>query len=193
VIAGVAFLGILAVIGLGLRKNRPADDPAPSAGPAAVAAPGAIEDPKVVTASDGQSRMTVPGNWREMPDLNDEAEIELGNLLNEQYAIVLTENRADFTDDVDLARFTEVVTQNLRNSLLGATVSEPRPLTIQGRPALQRTLQGSTNGLRIAYWLTTIEGQRSYFQVVMWTLASRADENEPVYQAVVSGFQEVVR
>ena len=48
-------------------------------------------------------------------------------------------------------------------------------------------------GLRIAYWLTTIQGERNYYQIVMWTLASRADDNEPVFQAVVASFQEILR
>jgi hypothetical protein len=137
--------------------------------------------------------MTVPGNWREMTDLNDQAEIQVGDLFREQYAIVLTESREDFSDEVNLARFSELVSMNVRNGLADATMSAPRTLTVQGRPAVQRVIRGSKDHLRIVYWLTAIEGERSYFQVLMWTLASRADENEPVFQAVVRNFQEVLR
>jgi hypothetical protein len=196
VLAGIAFFAILAVIALGLRKSAPAD-PTAATRDTAVAMPVAdapgIENARLVTATDGQSRMTVPGNWREMTDLNDQAEIQVGDLFREQYAIVLTESREDFSDEVNLARFSELVSMNVRNGLADATMSEPRTLTVHGRPAVQRVIRGSKDHLRIVYWLTAIEGERSYFQVLMWTLASRADENEPVFQAVVRNFQEVPR
>lgn len=196
IVAAAAFFGLVAFILFGLRKDRTAQavGPADSAAVAAAADSSltAIEDPKVVTASDGQSRMTVPGSWQEMPDLNDEAEIEVGNLFREQYAIVLTESKEDFSDAVDLDRFSQLVTQNLRDGLADASVTAPRPLTVRGRPAVQRVIRGSKDELRVVYWLTAVEGQRNYFQVLMWTLGSRADANEPVYQAVVNNFQEVV-
>lgn len=148
--------------------------------------------PKVVVATDGVSQVTIPGTWREIPTLNDKAEIQVGNEVSEQYLIVLTESKLDF-DDIDLAEYADLAAETLETSLTNKVRSPAVPRQVQGRPALEMRITGTIDKLNIVYWLTAVEGREHYFQVLTWTLASRSNANESALRSVTDSFQEVPR
>jgi hypothetical protein len=147
-------------------------------------------EPTVITASDGQSRVTIPAGWSSQEDLHDEAEIQAANGRQEQYLIVLTENKSDFVD-TDLARYAEIVSESLVETAGMNEAPEAKSATINGRPAIQYEISGTVDNLKIVYWLTAVEGTKNYYQVLTWTLASKAEENAPILQQVVESFEEV--
>ena len=63
-----------------------------------------VQEPQVMTATDGKSQVSVPGTWSAQKDLNDNASIQAGNLLAEQYAIVISESKEDFSVQNDSQR-----------------------------------------------------------------------------------------
>ena len=146
--------------------------------------------PTVITASDGQSRITIPAGWKSQEDLHDEAEIQVANSRQEQYLIVLTENKADFVD-TDLARYGEIVSEALVENAQMSEDPETKSTTINGRPAIQYKISGTVDNLKVVYWLTAVEGVNNYYQVLAWTLASKAEDNAPILQQVVESFEEV--
>lgn len=149
-------------------------------------------EPTVVTATDGQSQLTVPGSWKVQKDLNDLAEIQVANLLQEQYMIVLTENKSDF-EDVDLAQYADGTLGVALESIETDDNPSPKSVTVNGKPAIQYELHGTVDNLKAVYWFTSVEGTDNYYQIVAWTLASKAEKNAPVFEEVVQSFQEVVK
>lgn len=150
-----------------------------------------VEADSVITAVDGQSRVTVPGGWREMDDLHDEAELQVGSRVQNQYLIVLTEDKADLA--MDLETYADLVLGGLAEDIDEARVSDPRVLTVSGRPAVQYEVRGTIDGINVVYWLTGIEGTRNFFQVIAWTTQSKAEQNGPKLQTIVESFEEVVQ
>ena len=150
-----------------------------------------VTPPAVITATDGQSQLSVPAGWSKHDDLHDDAELQVANPVLEQYMIVLTENKADFVD-TDLEDYTEIVLESVV-ATAGGEEPEPTSLTINGRPAVQYEVHGTVDNMKVVYWLTTVEGTENYYQVLGWTLDSKAEENRPVLQEVVQSFQEVVK
>jgi hypothetical protein len=150
-----------------------------------------VETPTIITATDGQSQLTVPSTWTTQTDLNEVAELQVANLRQEQYVIVLTENKSDFVG-VDLDLYADETLAILLESL--AINGEPtrRALTVNNKPALQYQVRGTINNLQVVYWITSIEGTHNYYQVAAWTLASKAEQNAPVFEQVVQSFQEVI-
>ena len=151
---------------------------------------GRTVEPTVVTAIDGQSQVTVPGTWKSRDDLNDQAELQVANPAREQYLIVLTEARSDLVG-FTLETYAQTVLDNLAVSLDDPTISEARPLTLGGRPAVQYEVRGTVDRIRAVYWLTAVEGSSSYFQVLTWTIESKAEGNAQVLQDVVASFREL--
>ena len=56
---------------------------------------------KVVKSIDGKVQVTVPSSWTESSELNDDAVLEVGNVWDELFLIVILENKRDFIS-VDL-------------------------------------------------------------------------------------------
>ena len=54
----------------------------------------------MLKSPDGKFQLTVPAGWRENASLNDKAEIKAANPIEEVYVIVITESKADFTDEM---------------------------------------------------------------------------------------------
>jgi hypothetical protein len=152
-----------------------------------------IENPKVITSTDGQSQITVPGTWQKTSDLSKSAVIQAGDTRREQYVIVLAENKADLEPEVDLERYTQLVLRDYQEGLADVTVSAPRPNMIQGNSAIQYQLHFTSEGSRVVLWLTIIEGVENYYQVLTSTFASRVEADEPFYQRVIESFRETPR
>jgi hypothetical protein len=152
-----------------------------------------ISQPQTVTASDGQSQVSVPGTWSTM-DLNDEAEIEVGNGRNEQYLAVLTESKEDFdTSEVDLQTYAGYLVDNIESAVEDSAIMGKKELTINGLPALQYELTGSIDGLKAVYWLTAVDGSENYYQIIAWTLASKKEDNRKVLTDATNSFKEIVK
>lgn len=174
-VAGLAGLAVCAIIAIGvlsLLGQR-------------------VEAPKVITATDGQSRITVPGGWRKMNDLHDSAELQAGDESQNQYLVVLTENKADF--DLDLESYTDIVLDGLAEDVESVQISDARSLTINGHPALQYEVRGTVDNINVVYWLTSVEGTSNFYQVLGWTTQSKAEQNGPSLQKIIESFEEVVK
>lgn len=146
--------------------------------------------PAVFTASDNQSRVTAPGNWKDLPELNDDAELHIGEENDEIYLIVLTESREDL-GDLPLDEYTDLVTANFSETIEDATFSEPRTMMINGMEAIQLDITGTVDDLDVVYTLTGVAGDANYFQLVGWTLADRVERNREVIEQTIANFEQI--
>lgn len=175
VIGGLVGLLICAIIGVGVLSLL-----------------GRKVEPSAVTATDGQSKVMMPAGWSVQDELHDDAEIQVANPREEQYMIVLTENKDDFVD-TDLQDYAEITLESLAMSAGVDELPEPQSLTINGLPAIQYEISGTVDNMKVVYWLTDVEGTENYYQVLTWTLASQAEDNRAILQKAVESFEEIVQ
>jgi hypothetical protein len=143
---------------------------------------------KWVTATNRTSRIAVPKSWSKM-DLNDDADIQLGNSALHQYLIVVTDNKADLA--TNLGRFAHDGVDTLTSGLRSKQISAPRHLQVGGRAALQYEIHGVVGSTRIVYWHTSVEGIKHYYQVIAWTVASHAAKDGPRLRSIVMTLREI--
>ncbi|WP_449062831.1 hypothetical protein [Planomonospora algeriensis] len=168
------------------QPEDPAEDPSQASvsnEPTAPASGG-----RLIKAADGKSQITVPNDWKKLA-LLDSAGIQQGNTVKEQYLMVISESASGF--DFDLGGYAEAVTEKLQASLTDPVLGEYRSLFVNGAPARQYELRGTTQGLDIVYWVTFVEGEQSFHQVIAWTLADRSDIHGPLLRQVSATFKEV--
>jgi hypothetical protein len=145
---------------------------------------------RVVTASDQKSQLTVPVAWRDSPESfkNDLAAIQVGDLREAQFVLVISASAKDFDD---FAAFTDACVEEARTLIGESDVGEAHRLTIGGLGAVQHEVNGKVNGLKLTYWFTMVEGKRGYYEVVGWTLPSKRSEAEPMILQVIDSFREL--
>jgi hypothetical protein len=145
--------------------------------------------PKVVVARNGSAQMTVPGNWKEDPDLNDEADVQASRRLSELYAMVLSEPRGPL-GDANVDEVSELTRSRQLASFTGASEKGPVRRIIHGHPAVQYELRGAgENGLRIVMLHTVIETPERFLQVLAWTTEERWEKHQERLQKIVDSVQ----
>jgi hypothetical protein len=145
--------------------------------------------PKVVVAKNGSAQMTVPGNWKEDPDLNDEADVQASRRLSELYAMVLSEPRGPL-GDANVDEVSELTRYRQLSSFTGGTEKGPERRIIHGHPAVQYELRGAgDNGLRIVMLHTVIETPENFLQVLAWTTEDRWEKHRERLQKIVDSVQ----
>ena len=149
------------------------------------------QKPKVIIGTDGKCQLTVPGSWSAQKDLNDDANIQVGNLIAEQYAVVISEPKIDFTSEMGLSGFADLVRKGINESIKTPILSENQSLQINGYPALQFEVSGSVDNIRARWIYTVIDAPENYYQIIAWTLNSKYDTNRPVLLEVAGSFREI--
>jgi len=149
------------------------------------------QTPKVVTATDNKCQLTVPGNWQTRTDLHEEAALQTANLLSDQYAIVISESKADFNEDILLEDYTDLLKRSTKMKVSDVTFTESKLLEINGYPASQYEAEGSVDKIKIKWIFTVINAPKHFHQVVAWTTPSRFEQNKPVLTEVINSFKEL--
>ena len=148
-----------------------------------------LASPTVLKSPDGKFQLTVPAGWRVNASLNDKADIKAANTSEEQYVIVITEPKSDFTAEMTLDEFTNVTRESIISNLGTPEATEPRAVTVSGNDARAYDVEGAIKNVKLAYRVTTVETSEYYHQVIIWTLLSRKDKNLPILQKVIDSFR----
>ena len=145
---------------------------------------------KTILSKDNRTQVVVPNNWKIQQDLNDVADIQVANLWNENYLIVLSDPKIDF-DSITIEDHSQITRQILLENVKNSQVSSgPKELEINGRKALQYELRGSVDGIKVIYLHTTVDGKEFFHQIVAWTIPSKLQKTRPVLESVINSFKE---
>jgi hypothetical protein len=144
--------------------------------------------PAVVVSTDKRVEITIPPTWTTL-ELNDVAEIEVGNEAEESYLIVLNEVKDDL-HGWNLEKHSRVTLGRLISGLDFPTITGPKSLTLGGRPAVQYEVRGANDGRNILYFHTTIDGEALFCQILAWTIPSRAEAARPQLVKAIESFRE---
>ncbi|MDQ3576751.1 MAG: hypothetical protein M3443_03945 [Actinomycetota bacterium] len=145
---------------------------------------------RVAETSDGLSRVTVPAQWVELPESvrADGAVLSVGQYFQERYLMVITKERAEFTDFVE---FEETALDAMDDIAPGAVIGQPSDVAVGPLTGVRYEVSGTVGGIDVVYWFTLVEGDIGYHQVITWTLPDRRSTAEPALHDVVSTFEEV--
>ena len=145
---------------------------------------------KVIFLEDSFSVM-MPATWSKRTDLNDNADLQIGNPFKEAYAIIVSENKMDF-DNLTLEGHSNLTRSFIKKSLLKYQESEPEYLTTIGKlRALRYRLTGTIEGLNVVYWHVTLETKKYYHQMLIWSLKSKFANNEADFNDVIRSFEVI--
>jgi hypothetical protein len=146
--------------------------------------------PKKVEFLDQSFSVVMPASWSLRSDLNDIADLQMGNPFKEAYTIIISENKMDF-DDITLEQHSNITRSMIRQGLKNYHESDPESFDIGGNRALRYRLTGSVDGLNIVYWHVTIETENHYHQMLLWSLKSKFSNNEADFDSVIQSFEVI--
>ena len=145
--------------------------------------------PKKVEFLDQSFSVIMPSSWSVRSDLNDVADLQMGNPLKEAYTIIISENKMDF-DDISMEEHSEITRSMIKQGLKNCHESNQEFLDIGGNRAVRYRLTGTMDGLNIVYWHVTLETEDHYHQMLLWSLKSKFSKNRADFDSVIQSFEE---
>jgi len=126
---------------------------------------------KTVRSTDGLLQLSVPESWGDQ-ELNEAAEVQIGNEEQSAYLIVLIEKKEDLFG-WNLDRHSRVTLGTLLSSVDLPKIVGPKSMKVGSWPAVQYEIRGAAGGSNIVYLHTTIETPELFVQALAWTLPSK--------------------
>lgn len=146
--------------------------------------------PEKVEFLDQSFSVIKPASWSLRNDLNDVADLQMGNAFKEAYTIVITEDIADF-DNISLEDHSDITRSMIKQGLNNWQESEPEFLDVGGYRALRYQLSGTMDGVKVVYWHVTVETDNHYHQMLLWSLKSKFSKNQSDFDSVIHSFEEI--
>lgn len=143
-----------------------------------------------IDGDDGKFSLSIPGNWDEQVLGSADASLEVGNLIREEYLLVIHEPISDFDEGFTIGDFAEIAADGVTAALTNASRGDLEAVEINGMPAVQCRIEGSADGVRIVYLNSYIRGESDFYQVMTWTLPSKEAEAFPKFREAMATFRE---
>jgi hypothetical protein len=143
---------------------------------------------KEIASDDGKRKVTVPGTWTKLPELNKQASLQVGNKSKEAYLIVITDTKTDL-DNFTLEKHHQQTRDRILQKMKNPSATEPVSLTIDGHPALQDELTGTEKGSNVVFLHTTVDDGDHFQQILAWTLKSRWQNQNQLLREVAGSFR----
>jgi hypothetical protein len=144
---------------------------------------------KEIASDDGKIKVTVPGTWTKLPELNKQASLHVGGKSKEMYLIVITDAKAA-VGNLTLENYHQITRDRMLQKMKNASANEPVPLTIDGHPALQDELSGTKDGTDVVFLHTTADDGDHFQQILAWTLKSRWQKQNEQLRKITGTFRE---
>ena len=143
---------------------------------------------KEIASDDGKIKITVPGTWTKLPQLNKQASLQVGNKSQEVYLIVITDTKTDL-DNFTFEKHHQQTRDRMLQKMKNASATQPVSLTIAGHPALQDELTGTEKGANVVFLHTTVDDGNHFQQILVWTLKSRWQKQNQLLREVTATFR----
>jgi hypothetical protein len=151
----------------------------------------ASDEYRVVSAKDNSCEISVPVSWLENPKLKEEAVIVANDSTQNGFVMVLRDLKQDYTGS--LVDYASDAIDRMRKKLKSSEVGPQQTATIQTRSAIQQVVRGEINRLRIAYFVTYVEGETGFYQIICWSLESKEASARTVFEKITHSFRERVQ
>ena len=149
---------------------------------------------KEIASDDRKIKVTVPGTWTKLPELNKQASLQVGYKSKQMYLIVITDAKAD-VPDLTLEKHHQLTRDRMLQKMKNASATKSVSRTIDGHPALQDELTGTEKGpalFRERPWVflhTTVDDGDHFQQILVWTLKSRWQKQNELLREITETFR----
>ena len=117
-----------------------------------------------ISSDHGKTKVIVPRTWTKLPQLNNEASVQVDNKDKETYLIVITDTKIDL-DNFTLEKHHQHTRDRMLQKMKNPSGTEPISLTIDGHPVLQDEPSGTETAPTLfsftPWWITAIVFNRS--------------------------------
>lgn len=145
------------------------------------------DETQTVYSAKSALAMDFPKSWKQQNDLNEEASVQMGYPVKEQYMIVLEESTDDFVDDFTLDDYISIVFSNMQVSVEVSENTEITDITINDNlNAKQFEIAGAVEKIKIKYLITCVEYNGVFYQITAWSLQSKYDAAKPVFDEILN-------
>ena len=117
--------------------------------------------PKKIEFLDKSFSVMMSASWSIRSDLNDTADLQMGNSFKEVYVIIISDNKMDF-DKTSLGGHSNITRPFIKESLKNYHESGPEMLDNGKFRTLRYRLTGNSDGINVVYWDVTIETKEYY-------------------------------
>ncbi|MCA6364032.1 MAG: hypothetical protein IM638_13410 [Bacteroidetes bacterium] len=166
---------------------------------------GCQKEPKVKTITiNNQYSLTIPEPLEplSLKELEGEASMQYGNLVDEFYVVVIDEKTDEFNAAIvengmeseisqDVTGYTDVVIDNLKKNMANTQVSMVQDTTINNMPAKIFTVSGTADKIDLFYTYSIAQGKTHYYQVITWTLRQREVRYKRAMNKLVRSLKEL--
>ena len=144
---------------------------------------------RTLYSDDGISELNVPEHWEVSPHLSRTAVLRATDTRNEAY-LVVNSYLPDEINPRPLTKQAEDFSRAMLEGLGNGQISQPRKLTIQGRPAIEYEITGRFGDTRLGYLSTVLEGRTATHHLIAWPLAEDSQPAREAQRDVVASFRE---
>lgn len=130
-----------------------------------------------------------PGSWSNQKDLNDNAQLQVGNAFKEAYAVVIVEEKSDL-GNMDLVGYSNLTKGFLTAALTDLNEKAPENIKINGYDAIRREFSGTVSGVDAKYWHVSVENENNLTQMILWSLQDRFASNKGDFEKFMNSFQQ---
>ena len=139
-------------------------------------------------ATNHVSQFDAPSGWVTTLTLHHSAEIQARDPESFGYAVVLQDNRGDFTS---FEKFAAIAEKRFFKSKGISVDPERSMLTVNGKPCRQYHLEfAEPDGLLITMLYNVAQGEIGYYQILLWSTRTRFKENESAFRQILATFRE---
>lgn len=142
---------------------------------------------KEIASDDGKLKITTSGFWVKRSDLNKQAVLQAGNKSEEMYVVVISDAKST-VPNMTLQQHHQLTRERMMQKMKNKSATEPAEMSIDGRPALQDEITGTTQGANFVFLHTTVDERDSFQQILAWTLNSRWKKHEQELREVTNSF-----
>jgi hypothetical protein len=153
---------------------------------------------KEIASDDGKIKVTVPGTWTKLPELNKfatanpsfggQATLQVGDKSKQMYLIVITDTKTD-VPDLTLEKHHDMTRDRMFQKMKNASATDPVPLTIDGHSAMQDEISGTEKRTNVVFLHTTIDDGDQFQQILTWTLKSRWQQQNELLREITRNFR----
>lgn len=140
---------------------------------------------QTITSAESGLSMVFPKSWKKQNDLNEEASVQMGYPVKEQYMIVLEEKKEDFVDDFTLDDYISIILSNMQTAVEASENTEITDVKINGLSAKQFEISGAVERIKIKYLITCVENDDVFYQITSWSLQSKYDACKPIFEEIL--------
>jgi len=148
---------------------------------------------------DGRYRVDLPSFLTEDKGLHEDASLEYANTFREFYIIVLDESKETVHNSFEengleytstLKGYADLLVDNMKESSSITTAPVLKETKINGLNAIVTNASGVVDNIPVYWQLAFIEGKNTYYQIVVWTLEDKKEDNQEKMAQIINTFKE---